>query len=253
ARRGLAFHLVGNAARRRSDRRWGMAAVSAVNSRADRLGSDHQLLRRHRLFVPGHVAQCGNAYLSGARNVSHRLSSSRTERPALGGLLRRRTSRQSRNRSGSDRAATTVCRSRHGGSCLCHPGADGRPRELSVRLLPILTEHKMEDSIAQTQATKPREPLNVELTANGTDRHQWHKWLVIFLSLSLAGSGMLYLAVVLIDPFSTGRFSLTQRIDIATKNKRLYSAGLVRDLRFNAALFGDSTSFALDPRTIAGA
>src|SRR5262245_62393216 len=64
---------------------------------------------------------------------------------------------------------------------------------------------------------------------------------------------MFYLVVVLIDPFSTGRFSLTQRIDFATENKRLYGAGLVRDLRFNAALFGDSTSFALDPSTIAGA
>jgi len=114
-------------------------------------------------------------------------------------------------------------------------------------------DHEMEDSIAQTEAAKPREPLNVELIANGTDRHHWHKWLVTFLSLSLAGSGMLYLAVVMIDPFSTGRFSLTQRIDFATDNKRLYVAGLVRDLRFNAALFGDSTSFALDPRTIAGA
>src|SRR5262245_6021711 len=64
---------------------------------------------------------------------------------------------------------------------------------------------------------------------------------------------MFYLVVVLIDPFSTGRFSLTQRIDFATGNKRLYGAGLVRDERFNAALFGDSTSFALDPSTIAGA
>jgi hypothetical protein len=63
----------------------------------------------------------------------------------------------------------------------------------------------------------------------------------------------LYLAVLVIDPFSTGRFALTQRIDFTTSNVRLGRAGLVRDLRFNGAIFGSSTAFPLDPsRAAAG-
>ena len=65
---------------------------------------------------------------------------------------------------------------------------------------------------------------------------------------SFMGPGLaLYGAVLLVDPFSTGRFALTQRIDIAVDNPRLGRAGLVRDPQFNGAVFGSSMGYPLDP------
>src|SRR5690242_2227398 len=84
------------------------------------------------------------------------------------------------------------------------------------------------------------------------DAPRWRNWLWLTLSLAAAGSIMLWLAVVLIDPFSTGRFALTQRIDMTTTNARLGDAALVRDPRFNGAIFGDSVAATLDPRSAAG-
>jgi hypothetical protein len=62
---------------------------------------------------------------------------------------------------------------------------------------------------------------------------------------------ILYTDVVLIDPFSTGRFGLSHRIDFASRNTRLVYAGLVRDAGFDGAIFGSSTAVPLDPEKIA--
>ncbi len=78
----------------------------------------------------------------------------------------------------------------------------------------------------------------------------WRNWLWLVLSLGVAASVALWLAVVLIDPFSTGRFALTQRIDITTTNSRLADAALARDQRFNGAILGDSVAITLDPRVV---
>jgi hypothetical protein len=81
----------------------------------------------------------------------------------------------------------------------------------------------------------------------------WRAWIWIFLGTMLILFPALYLAVLVIDPFSTGRFALTQQIDFTTRNVRLGRAGLVRDLQFNGAIFGSSTAFPLDPsRAAAG-
>jgi hypothetical protein len=95
-------------------------------------------------------------------------------------------------------------------------------------------------------------PSARKAAAEDESRRQWRNWLCALLSLAAGCSVLLYAAVVLIDPFSTGRFSLTQRIDFTTSNSRLANAGLVRDLQFDGAILGDSTAFALDPVRIAG-
>ena len=75
------------------------------------------------------------------------------------------------------------------------------------------------------------------------DRPQWRTWLLVMLSLSVSFSAALYAVVVLVDPFSTGRFALTHRVDFATSNTRLANAGLVRDTQFDATIIGDSTAY----------
>ena len=77
----------------------------------------------------------------------------------------------------------------------------------------------------------------------------WRSWLRVLLLSMAALCGASYAAVVLIDPFSTGRFALTQRIDRASIDTWHWfaKAGIIRDQRFDAAIFGSSVSGALDP------
>lgn len=84
-----------------------------------------------------------------------------------------------------------------------------------------------------------------------SDGRAWRNWLLLVLSLSVVVSLALWLAVVLIDPFSTGRFALTQRIDITTTNSRLADVAVVRNSSFNGAILGDSVSITLDPKSVA--
>jgi len=75
----------------------------------------------------------------------------------------------------------------------------------------------------------------------------WLRWWAGAFGATLIGA---YVCILLVDPFATGRFALTQRIDITSQNTRLAKAGLVRDPQFDAAIFGNSTSFGVDPAAI---
>jgi hypothetical protein len=86
---------------------------------------------------------------------------------------------------------------------------------------------------------------------SGGDGRAWRNWLLVVLSLGAVTSIALWLAVVLIDPFSTGRFALTQRIDITTTNSRLTDVAVARNASFNGAILGDSVSITLDPKSVA--
>lgn len=91
-----------------------------------------------------------------------------------------------------------------------------------------------------------------EFEVETADHRQWRRWLAVLLLMAVAIGATTYTAVILIDPFSTGRFSLTQRTDFTTSFPRLAFAGLVRDPQFNGAILGDSTASSLDPAAIAG-
>jgi len=78
----------------------------------------------------------------------------------------------------------------------------------------------------------------------------WGRWLLQFVSLLVGGLLAAYLFALLVDPFSTGRFAITQRIDRASDNQWFAKAGLVRDAQFDAALIGSSVAGTLDPSHI---
>jgi hypothetical protein len=81
----------------------------------------------------------------------------------------------------------------------------------------------------------------------------WRAWLWVFLGTTLILFPVLYVTVLVVDPFSTGRFALTQRIDFTTRNIRMGRAGLVRDPQFNGIIVGSSSGLAIDPvRATAG-
>ena len=56
----------------------------------------------------------------------------------------------------------------------------------------------------------------------------WRRWLVAFLATVVVLGVTVYAAVVLIDPFATGRFTPIRSIELASNNPRLLKAGLVR-------------------------
>lgn len=88
---------------------------------------------------------------------------------------------------------------------------------------------------------------------SAADTQPWRKWLVAFLGTTVALGIAVYAAVVLIDPFATGRFTPIKSIELASNNARLLKAGLVRDPRFDGAIFGSSTGYPLDPKRIGDA
>jgi hypothetical protein len=67
------------------------------------------------------------------------------------------------------------------------------------------------------------------------------------LASALGPVVVLYVAVILIDPFSTGRFTPIQRIDLATNNYSYGHVVRIRDLTFDAAIVGNSHGMAFDP------
>lgn len=104
----------------------------------------------------------------------------------------------------------------------------------------------------QTIVASERKQARDAAAAGSDETPRWRRWLVAF-GLTAAGlAAVVYAAVVLIDPYSTGRFSPVQRIDLASSNPRLVKGALVRDLRFDAAIFGSSTGYPLDPQNVGG-
>jgi hypothetical protein len=102
----------------------------------------------------------------------------------------------------------------------------------------------------QEQTIEPRE----EQTVEQRDSRSWRAWLFTMLATLAMLSAGCYWAVVLIDPFSTGRFALTQRIDRAPRDTWhwLAKAGIIRDQQFDGAIFGSSVAGPLDPVHIGG-
>ena len=59
--------------------------------------------------------------------------------------------------------------------------------------------------------------------------------------------------IVLMDPYATGRFALTQRVDLTTDSWGFSKAGVVRDPQFDTAIVGSSTAMPLDPARLSKA
>ena len=78
--------------------------------------------------------------------------------------------------------------------------------------------------------------------ADDTDSARlWRRWIRVFVLTTAILGGVLYAGVVLVDPFSTGRFSLSQGVDNATRNPRRVKGGVARVDRFDAAILGSTT------------
>jgi hypothetical protein len=78
----------------------------------------------------------------------------------------------------------------------------------------------------------------------------WHRFAITFLVAFFGGLGSIYAALVLIDPYDTGRFPIFMRPGIVDTNQRTAGASRGRDPRFNAAVIGNSRGQLLDPQLL---
>jgi hypothetical protein len=75
----------------------------------------------------------------------------------------------------------------------------------------------------------------------------WRRWLFVYVGVLVGLTSFVFLAVVLLDPFSTGRLTPIDGFNIATKKRIFGHAGRIRNPRFNAAIIGNSRAFPIEP------
>jgi hypothetical protein len=81
----------------------------------------------------------------------------------------------------------------------------------------------------------------------------WRRFAITFIALFFGGLSLIYAALVLIDPYDTGRFPSFMRPGVVDTNQRTASAGRGRDPRFDAAVIGNSRGQLLDPQLLSQA
>lgn len=81
-------------------------------------------------------------------------------------------------------------------------------------------------------------------------RGAWRQFAVTFTGVFLAGLLALWLAIVAVDPFDAGRFSTFVPPGSSDTDPRTANAGRGRDLRFNAAIVGNSHLQLLSPQRL---
>jgi hypothetical protein len=67
------------------------------------------------------------------------------------------------------------------------------------------------------------------------------------------GIGLIYVFLLVVDPWDTGRFPTPMAPGVVDIERRTAAASRGRDPRFNAAIFGNSRTFSLDPEKISQA
>jgi hypothetical protein len=78
----------------------------------------------------------------------------------------------------------------------------------------------------------------------------WRRWIIVFCATYLGLGGLLFVLLLLIDPYDSARFPTFGIIGIDDHNPRMANVSRARDPRFDAAVFGNSTGQLIDPHHI---
>jgi hypothetical protein len=70
------------------------------------------------------------------------------------------------------------------------------------------------------------------------------------LGVALGGTALVYVSVILADPFATGRLSPFGHFNVTSDKRMFNNAGRVRNPAFDAAIIGNSRSFAIEPQRL---
>jgi hypothetical protein len=76
---------------------------------------------------------------------------------------------------------------------------------------------------------------------------RWRRWNITFFAVLFGVGGLLYILLLLIDPYDTGRFINVGIVGIDDHTPRTADVSRGRDPRFDAAVFGNSTGQLVDP------
>jgi hypothetical protein len=79
---------------------------------------------------------------------------------------------------------------------------------------------------------------------------RWGRALAAYVGTLAGGIAVLHSLIIICDPFSTGRFTPFQTVDIAFSGRVEANAGRVRDPRFDSAIIGNSVSTRFQPELL---
>jgi len=80
-----------------------------------------------------------------------------------------------------------------------------------------------------------------------TTRLAWRRWLVVFCATYFGLGALLFVLLLAVDPYDTGRFPNFGFVGIGDRSPRTAHASRGRDPHFNATVIGNSTGQILDP------
>jgi hypothetical protein len=81
----------------------------------------------------------------------------------------------------------------------------------------------------------------------------YRRCAIAFLTVFFGGIGLIYTFLLVVDPWDTGRFPTPLPPGVHDIERRTATASRGRDPRFNAAIFGNSRTFSLDPEKLSKA
>jgi hypothetical protein len=78
----------------------------------------------------------------------------------------------------------------------------------------------------------------------------WRRFAILFFAVFGGGIGLVYAALLVIDPYDTGRFPTWMKPGVVDSGQRTSNASHGRDPRFDAAVTGNSRGQMLDPEKL---
>jgi hypothetical protein len=81
----------------------------------------------------------------------------------------------------------------------------------------------------------------------------YRRCAIAFATVFFGGIGLIYAFLLVVDPWDTGRFPSPISPGVADIERRTATASRGRDPRFNAAIFGNSRTYSIDPARLSEA
>ena len=126
-------------------------------------------------------------------------------------------------------------------------GPDGRtesPTAVVAGLAPATSKSDAQSTGNRVGRDKPGHDAGTKLSPV---ERAYRRCAIAFLTVFFGGIGLIYSFLLVVDPWDTGRFPTPLPVGVADIERRTATASRGRDLRFDAAIFGNSRTYSLDP------
>jgi hypothetical protein len=88
------------------------------------------------------------------------------------------------------------------------------------------------------------------MTTQTDNAHAWQRMIFVFLGLTAAGAALIYIFVLLLDPYGIRTTAKSAPTPIMDLNQRFMYPQIIRSHRYHAAIFGTSTMRLIDPQRL---